>query len=157
MALMMHERAMETLSPARKVSVDVIASAYRLFLTSIHPSVKKLDLGHLDGLSSGLGQTVALVVGLGRIDRIYLSRRSGSVRAGGVQMQGAYTGPRDQTTEPAGYGHRQGRRSGGALESSQQLFAAFIRHEIDSCTNSVAHWHADSGLVVLLLRRMERN
>ena len=41
-------------------------------LTSIHASVEELDLGHLDGLASGFGQTVALVVSFGGIDRIYL-------------------------------------------------------------------------------------
>lgn len=56
-------------------------SAFDSLLTSIHPSVEELYLRHLDGLSSGFSQTVALVVSFGGIDRIYLNAVSVPLKA----------------------------------------------------------------------------
>lgn len=45
-------------------------------LTTIHPSVEKLNWWQCHGLSLRLGQTVSLVMGFGRINWIYLDASS---------------------------------------------------------------------------------
>ncbi len=87
MALMMHERAIETLSPIHARLHQLLLRCWTTvgtLLTSIHPSVEELDLRHLDGLTSGHGQTVTLVVSFGGIDRIYLNTSVSLARSLGM-------------------------------------------------------------------------
>lgn len=83
MALMTQERAIETPRPISGrycQSLSKVRGWEYALLTSIHSSIKELDLRHLDGLSPGLGQTVTLVVSFGGIDWIYLSAKVSLVR-----------------------------------------------------------------------------
>jgi hypothetical protein len=41
-------------------------------LTTVHSSIEKLNSGHRNSLSFGLGQAVPLIMSLGRINWVYL-------------------------------------------------------------------------------------
>jgi len=108
-------------------------------LTSIHSWIEELDSRHLHRFPFALRQAIALIVSFGRIDRIYLGSMSVK-NACEIQHRELYTSPRNKTTKSACHSHRQGRsRRSSTMESCQQLFAAFIGHEIYSCSNSITH------------------
>ena len=89
--------------------------------TPVHTAVEELNFRCPRGtVSLGVCETIALVDRLGRVNRIDAR-------------------PADQAAETAGDDHGQGMGWRVAVGSGEELFRGFVGHEVDCCTECIAH------------------
>lgn len=97
-----------------------------------------LDRRHL--LAFGVHQGVALVYALCRVDRVLMYGQYGDLVQCRRELVPTNQRPRHNPTQSSGYQHSERVRMGAVTtKCRQQLFAAFVCHEVYACSKGVAH------------------